>query len=74
MLLQACATATSGPLSGGRHTIEVTGFLASSIDLYQTFEEKAAEVCGGPFVIEHQDYERDQEGEETILVGVVQCQ
>lgn len=74
VLLQACAAATSGPLSGGRHTIEVTGFLSSSTTLYQKFEEKAAEVCGGPFVVESQDYERDQEGDDTILVGVVQCQ
>ena len=74
VLLQACATASSGPLSGNRHTIEVTGFLASSIELYQKFEEKAAEVCGGPFVIESQDYERDEGGDEATLVGVVQCQ
>jgi len=74
VLLQACATASSGPLSGGRHTIEVTGFLSSATTLYQKFEEKAAEVCGGPFVIESQDYERDEGGDDTTLVGVVQCQ
>ncbi|MCP4396712.1 MAG: hypothetical protein GY801_05325 [bacterium] len=74
VLLQACATVTSGPLSGGRHTIEVTGFLSSATTLYQKFEEKAAEICGGPFVIESQDYERDEGGDDTTLVGIVQCQ
>jgi len=74
VLLQPCATASSVPLSGGRYTIEVTGFLSSATTLYQKFEEKAAEVCGGPFVIESQDYERDQGGDDTTLVGVVQCQ
>lgn len=71
-LVQACATASSGPLSGNRQTIEVTGFLVSSTELYQKFEEKAAEACGGPFVIESQDYEKDEDT--TKLVGVVQCQ
>ena len=72
ILFQGCATVSTGPLRGNRHTIEVTGFLVSSIELYQKFEEKAVEICGDHFDVVHQDFETDDV--DTILVGVIECQ
>ena len=71
ILLQACATVSTGPLRGNRHTIEVTGFLVSSIEMYQKFEQKAVEVCSDNFDVVNQDYETDDV--DTVLVGVIEC-
>jgi len=71
ILLQACATVSTGPLRGSRHTIEVTGFLVSSVELYQKFEQEAIELCGDNFDVISQDYETDDMG--TVLVGVIEC-
>ena len=70
-LLQGCASASSSPLGSNRHVVEVHGAFTNAGVLYTKWEQKAYNVCNGPYTVIERDYESAENT--NSVVGTIEC-